>query len=121
MSSPGGTPAAAPAPSSVTLVIKNPANNEGCADFSTEAPLALTVGALKLRIAREYEGHPPPNTQRLIFSGKQMNDEKIASDYKVGKSVKLEFPSNPPTLQPCPQVQGGSVLHLVLALRGGNC
>merc|ERR1711992_91070 len=33
---------------------------------------------------------------RLIFSGKQMNDEKTAADYKV---------------------QGGSVLHLVLALR----
>ena len=45
----------------------------------------------------EKEGIPPPQ-QRLIFSGKQMNDEKIASDYKVGKSVKLEFPSNPPTL-----------------------
>ena len=34
----------------------------------------------------------------LIFSGKQMNDEKTAADYKV---------------------QGGSVFHLVLALRGG--
>ena len=32
------------------------------------------------------------------FSGKQMNDEKTAADYKV---------------------QGGSVFHLVLALRGG--
>jgi len=45
----------------------------------------------------EKEGIPPPQ-QRLIFSGKQMNDEKTASDYKV---------------------TGGSVLHLVLALRGG--
>ena len=32
----------------------------------------------------------------FLFAGKQMNDEKTASDYKV---------------------QGGSVLHLVLALR----
>ena len=30
----------------------------------------------------EKEGIPPPQ-QRLIFSGKQMNDEKTASDYKV--------------------------------------
>ena len=30
----------------------------------------------------EKEGIPPPQ-QRLIFSGKQMNDEKIAADYKV--------------------------------------
>ena len=35
---------------------------------------------------------------RLIFAGKQMNDEKMAKDYNI---------------------EGGSVLHLVLALRGG--
>jgi ubiquitin-like protein Nedd8 len=35
---------------------------------------------------------------RLIFGGKQMNDDKIAKDYNI---------------------EGGSVLHLVLALRGG--
>uniref|UniRef100_A0A8C9TC10 Ubiquitin-like protein NEDD8 n=1 Tax=Scleropages formosus TaxID=113540 RepID=A0A8C9TC10_SCLFO len=45
----------------------------------------------------EKEGIPPQQ-QRLIYSGKQMNDEKTAADYKI---------------------QGGSVLHLVLALRGG--
>jgi len=55
------------------------------------------VERIKERV-EEKEGIPPPQ-QRLIFSGKQMNDEKIAADYKV---------------------QGGSVLHLVLALRGGN-
>lgn len=41
----------------------------------------------------EKEGIPPQQ-QRLIYSGKQMNDEKTAADYKI---------------------QGGSVLHLVLA------
>jgi ubiquitin-like protein Nedd8 len=35
---------------------------------------------------------------QLIFAGKQMNDEKTAKDYNI---------------------EGGSVLHLVLALRGG--
>ncbi|XP_054011034.1 NEDD8 [Hylaeus anthracinus] len=54
------------------------------------------VERIKERV-EEKEGIPPPQ-QRLIFSGKQMNDEKTAHDYKV---------------------QGGSVLHLVLALRGG--
>lgn len=36
---------------------------------------------------------------RLIFAGKQMNDDKMAKEYHV---------------------EGGSVLHLVLALRGGR-
>merc|ERR1712150_385375 len=55
------------------------------------------VERIKERV-EEKEGIPPPQ-QRLIFSGKQMNDERTAADYKV---------------------QGGSVLHLVLALRGGS-
>eukprot|EP00057_Strongylocentrotus_purpuratus_P011259 XP_011665733.1 PREDICTED: uncharacterized protein LOC105438986 [Strongylocentrotus purpuratus] len=55
------------------------------------------VERIKERV-EEKEGIPPAQ-QRLIFSGKQMNDDKTASDYKVN---------------------GGSVLHLVLALRGGN-
>jgi len=55
------------------------------------------VERIKERV-EEKEGIPPPQ-QRLIFSGKQMNDEKTAADYKVS---------------------GGSVLHLVLALRGGQ-
>jgi hypothetical protein len=35
----------------------------------------------------------------LIFAGKAMNDDKMAKDYNI---------------------EGGSVLHLVLALRGGS-
>ncbi|XP_061791865.1 NEDD8 [Nerophis lumbriciformis] len=55
------------------------------------------VERIKERV-EEKEGIPPQQ-QRLIYSGKQMNDEKTAADYKI---------------------QGGSVLHLVLALRGGT-
>jgi len=55
-----------------------------------------TIARIKERV-EEKEGIPPPQ-QRLIFGGKQMNDEKKASDYNI---------------------EGGSVLHLVLALRGG--
>ena len=54
------------------------------------------VERIKDRI-EEKEGIPP-SQQRLIFSGKQMSDEKTAADYKI---------------------EAGSVLHLVLALRGG--
>ncbi|KAF3762372.1 ubiquitin, partial [Cryphonectria parasitica EP155] len=46
----------------------------------------------------EKEGIPPVQ-QRLIYQGKQMADEKKASDYSL---------------------EGGNVLHLVLALRGGS-
>ena len=55
------------------------------------------VERIKERV-EEKEGIPPPQ-QRLIFAGKQMNDDKTAEYYKI---------------------VGGSVLHLVLALRGGR-
>ncbi|CAI5465435.1 unnamed protein product [Closterium sp. Yama58-4] len=56
-----------------------------------------TIERIKERV-EEKEGIPPVQ-QRLIFAGKQMNDEKTAKDYNI---------------------EGGSVLHLVLALRGGQ-
>lgn len=56
-----------------------------------------SIERIKERI-EEKEGIPPVQ-QRLIFAGKQMNDEKAARDYNI---------------------EGGSVLHLVLALRGGQ-
>jgi len=55
-----------------------------------------SIERIKERV-EEKEGIPPVQ-QRLIFGGKQMNDDKIAKDYNI---------------------EGGSVLHLVLALRGG--
>ncbi|KAI9472931.1 ubiquitin-related domain-containing protein [Zychaea mexicana] len=54
------------------------------------------ISRIKERV-EEKEGIPPPQ-QRLIFGGKQMADEMTASEYSI---------------------TGGSVLHLVLALRGG--
>ena len=41
----------------------------------------------------------PSLLHRLIFGGKQMNDDRTAKEYNI---------------------EGGSVLHLVLALRGGR-
>ncbi|KAL8342278.1 hypothetical protein RB601_005051 [Gaeumannomyces tritici] len=66
----------------------------------------LTGKEIELDIESEYkikekveekEGIPPVQ-QRLIFGGKQMVDDKTASDYAL---------------------EGGATLHLVLALRGG--
>eukprot|EP01023_Acetabularia_acetabulum_P054414 TRINITY_DN613_c0_g1_i1.p3 TRINITY_DN613_c0_g1~~TRINITY_DN613_c0_g1_i1.p3 ORF type:complete len:153 (-),score=16.70 TRINITY_DN613_c0_g1_i1:237-695(-) len=56
-----------------------------------------TIQRIKERV-EEKEGIPPVQ-QRLIFAGKQMHDEKQAKEYNI---------------------EGGSVLHLVLALRGGR-
>lgn len=53
-----------------------------------------TISRVKERI-EEKEGIPPPQ-QRLIFGGKQMNEDKAIGTYGV---------------------EGGSTLHLVLALR----
>ncbi|KAF2102016.1 ubiquitin [Rhizodiscina lignyota] len=55
------------------------------------------VSRIKERV-EEKEGIPPVQ-QRLIFGGKQMNDEKTAEEYGL---------------------EGGNTLHLVLALRGGS-
>ncbi|KAJ3728666.1 ubiquitin [Lentinula raphanica] len=46
----------------------------------------------------EQQGIPPPQ-QRLIFSGKQLDDDKTLSEANI---------------------TAGAVLHLVLALRGGQ-
>ena len=66
-------------------------------DIEIDIEPSDTVERIKERV-EEKEGIPPVQ-QRLIFAGKQMNDEKTARDYNI---------------------EGGSVLHLVLALRGGR-
>lgn len=47
----------------------------------------------------EEQSGVPPQQQRLIFSGRQMQDDKTAKELNI---------------------VAGSVLHLVLALRGGR-
>nr|CAG8485519.1 15685_t:CDS:2 [Entrophospora candida] len=55
------------------------------------------IARIKERV-EEKEGIPPPQ-QRLIYSGKQLNDEKSVDESNI---------------------KPGEVLHLVLSLRGGD-
>ncbi|RII21848.1 hypothetical protein CUC08_Gglean001017 [Alternaria sp. MG1] len=80
-----------------SLVCQPETRRAMCGKFEERNADSTQVSRIKERV-EEKEGIPPAQ-QRLIYGGKQMNDEKTAADY---------------------QLEGGATLHLVLALRGGN-
>ena len=64
-----------------------------------ELDVEVTDTIVRIKERMEEKEGIPPNQQRLIFGGKQMHDDKTAKDYNI---------------------EGGSVIHMVLALRGGS-
>ena len=61
------------------LTIKNPAR--AFADFECAVPEGWTVRDVKAMLARDYEGKPKADEQKLIFAGKVLEDAKPLSDY----------------------------------------
>jgi len=60
------------------LVIKNPAATSVVHTIVVDA--LSSIAQLKSRLAVEYPGSPAPTTQKLIFSGRLLQDTDIIAD-----------------------------------------
>ncbi|KAJ7208069.1 ubiquitin-related domain-containing protein [Mycena pura] len=78
------------------IKVKTLTGKEACHFIELDIEADEVVSQIKNKV-EEQSGVPPPQ-QRLIFGGRQLQDDKKADEVKI---------------------VAGSTLHLVLALRGG--
>jgi len=86
---------------SVKIKIRTPCLNEG-RDLSVDPQ--WTVGKLKSQIAQDWPNQPKPSDQRLIYSGKLLNDiwpcSCCADGWRLGELPTADAAENGPPQQP---------------------
>lgn len=58
-----------------------------------------TIMSVKEQLEKKYEEGMPPNQQRLVYAGKNLDDDRTLADYNIVHNTTL---------------------HIVLRLRGGH-